>query len=78
MSNWREKGYFLSEEPLNDVGTLTQPVLIILGKQDSICGYKDHLFLLEKFPNATFSILDSAGHMLQIEKRKIVQELIKD
>ncbi|PES62100.1 alpha/beta hydrolase [Bacillus cereus] len=78
MSNWREKGYFLSEEPLNDVGTLTQPVLIILGKQDSICGYKDHLFLLEKFPNATFSILDGAGHMLQIEKRKIVQELIKD
>ncbi|PEZ82278.1 MULTISPECIES: alpha/beta fold hydrolase, partial [Bacillus cereus group] len=35
-------------------------------------------FLLEKFPNATFSILDGAGHMLQIEKRKIVQELIKD
>ena len=44
MSNWREKGYFLSEEPLNDVSTLTQPVLIILGKQDSICGYKDHFF----------------------------------
>ncbi len=78
MSNWRETGYFLSEEPLNNVGTLTQPALIILGKQDSICGYKDHFFLIEKFQNATFSILDGAGHMLQIEKRKIVQGLIKD
>ncbi|WP_336769887.1 alpha/beta hydrolase [Bacillus bombysepticus] len=78
MSNWRERGYFLSEDPLTGLGTLTQPALIILGKQDSICGYKDHLFLLEKFPKATFSVLDGAGHMLQIEKRKIVQELVKD
>ncbi|KAA0770902.1 alpha/beta hydrolase [Bacillus sp. AR2-1] len=77
MSNWRETGYFLSEEPLNNVGTLTQPALIILGKQDSICGYKDHFFLIEKFQNGTFSILDGAGHMLQIEKRKIVQGLIE-
>jgi pimeloyl-ACP methyl ester carboxylesterase len=78
MSNWREKGYFLSEEPFNDVSMLSQPALIILGKHDSICGYKDHFYLLEKFPNATFAILDQAGHMLQIEKRKIVQGLIKD
>ena len=78
MSNWREKGYFLSKDPFNDVGILTQPALIILGKQDSICGYKDHFFLLEKFSNATFAILDGAGHMLQIEKRKVVQGLIKD
>ncbi|CAG9609406.1 alpha/beta fold hydrolase [Pseudoneobacillus rhizosphaerae] len=78
MSNWRETGYFLSEEPFNDVSKLPHPALIILGKQDSICGYKDHFYLLEKFPNATFAILDQAGHMIQIEKRKIVQGLIKD
>ncbi|MGX6443873.1 alpha/beta fold hydrolase [Neobacillus sp. K501] len=78
LSNWREKGYFLSEEPFKDVETLTQTALIILGKQDSICGYKDHYFLLDKFPNATFAILDQAGHMLHIEKRKIVQGLIND
>jgi pimeloyl-ACP methyl ester carboxylesterase len=78
MSNWRETGYFLSEEPFNDVSKLSQPALIILGKQDSICGYKDHFYLLEKFPNATFAILDQAGHMIQIEKRKIVQGLIED
>ncbi|WP_226666446.1 alpha/beta fold hydrolase [Metabacillus litoralis] len=77
-SNWRENGYFLSEEPFHDIGELSQPALIIVGKQDAICGYKDHLFLLEKFSHSTFSILDKAGHMLQIEKRELVQDLIKD
>lgn len=78
MSNWRENGYYLTEEPFNDVDLLSQPALIILGKQDSICGYKDHYFLVDKFSNATFVILDKAGHMLQIEKREMVQELMKD
>lgn len=78
LSNWRENGYFLSEEPFTRIDELTQPASIIVGKQDAICGYKDHLILLEKFPFATFSILDQAGHMLHIDQRALVQELIKD
>jgi pimeloyl-ACP methyl ester carboxylesterase len=77
-SNWREKGYYFLEEPFHDVDKLPQPALIILGKLDSICGYKDHSFLTDKFPNSTFVILDQAGHMLQIEERELVQKLIKD
>ncbi|WML24631.1 alpha/beta hydrolase [Neobacillus sp. OS1-33] len=77
-SNWREKGYYFSEEPFNDVDILLQQALIILGKLDSICGYKDHSFLKDKFPNSTFVILDHAGHLLHIEERKLVQELIRD
>ncbi|WP_144554913.1 alpha/beta fold hydrolase [Bacillus sp. X1(2014)] len=77
-SNWREKGYYFSEEPFTDADILSQPALVILGKLDSICGYKDHYFLIDKFPNSTFVILDQAGHMLPIEKRELVQELVKD
>lgn len=77
-SNWREKGYFFMEEPFANVKTLPQPALFLMGKQDSICGYMDHFSLLEKFPNATYSVLDQAGHMLHIEKRKVVQLLMKD
>jgi pimeloyl-ACP methyl ester carboxylesterase len=77
-SNWREKGYFFSEEPFQNVENLRQPALIILGKQDSICGYKDYGLLLNKFPNSTHIILNKAGHMLHIEKRKIVQQLVED
>jgi pimeloyl-ACP methyl ester carboxylesterase len=77
-SNWREHGYFFATEPFHDVETLTQPALILLGKQDSICGYKDHLYLMDTFEQSTFVILDQAGHMLQIEQREVVQELVKE
>lgn len=77
-SNWREKGYFFSTKPFDDVTSMTQNALFVLGKQDSICGYKDHYALLDKFPNATFAVLDQAGHMLQIEKRELVQSLLLD
>jgi pimeloyl-ACP methyl ester carboxylesterase len=77
-SNWREHGYYLESDPFCDAETLSQPALILLGKQDSICGYKDHFFLVDKFPHSTFVILDQAGHMLQIEQREIVQELVKE
>lgn len=77
-SDWKAKRYYLAEEPFQDVQTLPNSALFILGKQDSICGYKDHLFLLDKFPNSTMAVLDQAGHMLQIEKREVVQTLIAD
>jgi pimeloyl-ACP methyl ester carboxylesterase len=78
LSNWREKGYFFKEEPFHNMEKLEQPTLILLGKQDSICGYEDHYALLEKFQHATLAVLDQAGHMLQIEKRDVVQSMVKE
>ena len=77
-SDWRATGYYLCEEPFHDVETLPNSALFILGKQDYICGYKDHLSMLEKFPNSSLAVLDQTGHMLQIEKREVVQNLLKD
>lgn len=77
-SEWKTKRYFLSDEPFHDVKSLPHSALFLLGKQDYICGYKDHQHLAEKFPNSTFAVLDRAGHMLQIEKREVVQMLVKD
>ncbi|CAM4039093.1 alpha/beta fold hydrolase [Mesobacillus thioparans] len=77
-SDWKAKRYYLTEEPFHDVQTLAHSALFILGRQDYICGYKDHMILLEKFPNSTFAVLNHAGHMLQIEKREAVQALVKD
>nr|WP_274609546.1 alpha/beta hydrolase [Mesobacillus boroniphilus] len=77
-SDWKAKRYYLIDEPFHDAETLPNSALFILGKQDYICGYKDHLSLLEKFPNSTVAVLDQAGHMLQIEKREVVQILLKD
>lgn len=78
MSDWKEKRYLFSIEPFSDVCFLPQSALFILGKHDSICGYMDHFHLLEKFPNASYIVLNQAGHMLHIEKRELVQGLIRD
>ncbi|WP_456279437.1 alpha/beta fold hydrolase [Bacillus sp. AK128] len=78
MSNWRDEGYFFKFELFKKAVEFSQPALIILGKQDSICGYKDHYFLLDKFPNGTLTVLNQAGHMLYIDKREVVEILIKD
>ena len=55
----------------DDIDCLEQPfekpALVLLGMQDHDVGYKDQLRLIDNFPRADFIILDSAGHMLQIE-----------
>jgi pimeloyl-ACP methyl ester carboxylesterase len=78
QSNWREKGYFLKNKPFSDTTHILQPSLIILGKQDAICGYEDHIPFINMFTNLTFSILNNAGHLIPIEKRESVQVLVRD
>jgi pimeloyl-ACP methyl ester carboxylesterase len=78
QSNWRERGYFFKETPFENLANLEQPALVICGKQDSICGYKDHVFLLDNFSNMSFVVLDQAGHLMAIEKREMVQSLVSD
>lgn len=78
LSDWRKEGYLIKNDPLNHTDLLDYPTLLLLGKQDSICGYIDYTPFLEKFSNLTFTILDQAGHLMQIEKREVVQSLFKD
>jgi pimeloyl-ACP methyl ester carboxylesterase len=77
-SGWREHRYFLTFDPLPAEAVYHHPTLLLLGRQDAICGYEPHFHLLRHFPRATYAILDGAGHMLQIEQRKTVQALFID
>lgn len=52
-----------------------KPVLCICGRQDICVGYKDAWQLLDSYPRATFSVLDVAGHHLQIEQPALLREL---
>ncbi|MDE5416067.1 alpha/beta fold hydrolase [Alkalihalobacterium chitinilyticum] len=72
-SNWRDAGYFFKADPL--AKPYNGRSLLIAGKFDSICGYKDFYRLYEYLPDSTFTILQ-AGHLLQIEQRETVQFLI--
>jgi len=47
----------------------------VLGRQDSVVGYRDAWRLIESYPRATFAVLDRAGHWLQIEQERLFAEL---
>ncbi|MGE7948455.1 alpha/beta fold hydrolase [Lysinibacillus sp. NPDC093688] len=56
--------------------TFDKPSLFLLGKQDSIVGFKDAFAILDNFPRAAFTILDKAGHNLQIEQANLFNSLM--
>jgi pimeloyl-ACP methyl ester carboxylesterase len=65
-----------------DVDKLQQPfpgpVVFLLGRQDSMVGYRDAWNILENYPRATFVVLDRAGHNLQIEQPQLFHALISE
>ncbi|MFG6494741.1 alpha/beta hydrolase [Fictibacillus sp. UD] len=54
-----------------DEGNLANPSLFIVGRQDNVVGYKNAFDILYKYPRAAFSIVDTAGHNLQIEQGEL-------
>ena len=53
-------------------------MLFLLGRQDSVVGYRDAWKIIENYPRATFAILDRAGHILQIEQEELFNSLTND
>ena len=54
------------------------PTLIVTGRQDSECGYRDAWNILENYPRATFAVLDQAGHMLAVEQEGLFTALVSE
>jgi pimeloyl-ACP methyl ester carboxylesterase len=55
-----------------------RPTLIVAGRQDAVVGYRDTMTILERFPRATFAILDAAGHLLPGERPELLTALVND
>ena len=53
----------------------SKPSLFIAGRQDNAVGYHDLYNLLEDYLRASFVILDTAGHNLQIEQEEVFNSL---
>ncbi|MFE4541175.1 alpha/beta fold hydrolase [Arthrobacter sp. NPDC056727] len=56
----------------------TGPVLIAVGRQDSMVGYASQWDLLRHYPRATFAVLDRAGHALPHEQPGLLKALIAE
>jgi pimeloyl-ACP methyl ester carboxylesterase len=61
-----------------DQSDFNGPSIFLLGRQDSIVGYKDALALLNKYPHGTFAVLDKAGHNLQIEQPQLFKSMVNE
>jgi len=65
-----------------DVDSLSQPftapALILTGRFDHWCGYREAYKLLDNYPRATFAVLDRAGHALATEQRSLFQALTSE
>lgn len=59
-------------------GSFIKPTLFLMGRQDSYEGYKDAWTILERYPRATFAVIDRAGHNLQIEQPEIFISLMNE
>lgn len=71
-------GYEFSSNSFDEMSSFDKPSLFIMGRQDSVVGYKDAWNILDKFPRTTFAVVDKAGHNLQIEQKILFDSLVKD
>lgn len=53
-------------------------VLFIAGRQDNCVGYQDLWNLIEDYKSASFSLINYAGHNLQIEQTQIFNALVNN
>ncbi len=66
-----------------DVDSLPEPfagpTLILMGRQDAVCGYRDAWGILENYPRGTFVVLDRAGHgFLGGYQRRLFNALVSE
>jgi pimeloyl-ACP methyl ester carboxylesterase len=52
------------------------PALILTGRYDNCCGYRDTFRILDNYPRGTYVVLDCAGHGLPTEQRALFQALV--
>lgn len=55
-----------------------RPTLIVAGRQDSSVGYADAWRLVDRYPRATFAVLDRAGHALPHEQGPLLGALVEE
>jgi pimeloyl-ACP methyl ester carboxylesterase len=70
--------YAFSFDPDDLEQPFEAPTLIVTGRFDDVCGYREAFDLLDRYPNATYAVLDWAGHSLPDERRELFIALVSD
>lgn len=56
----------------------TAPALIMCGRHDGVVGYRDAWKLMERYPRASFVVLDRAGHDMPVDELNLFASLVQD
>jgi pimeloyl-ACP methyl ester carboxylesterase len=78
LFTFKKHGYPFSFDVDSLEKPFDKPALFLLGRQDSVVGYRDAWRILESYPRAAFAVLDSAGHNLQIEQDRLFAGLVTE
>jgi pimeloyl-ACP methyl ester carboxylesterase len=71
----RVEAHYAGSFPVEPV-PFDKPALVLVGRQDSVTGYRDAWKLVEHYPRASFAVLDRAGHSLHLEQRGLFESLV--
>jgi pimeloyl-ACP methyl ester carboxylesterase len=71
------KRWALATRP-EDAAPYRCPTLLVTGRQDATVGYAGAWDLLERYPRATFAVLDRAGHALPHEQPELLRALVTE
>lgn len=58
--------------------TTTAPVLVVAGRQDSVVGFDSAWDVARALPQATFAVIDGAGHNAQLEQPALFTALVRE
>ena len=70
--------HFPGTFPLHGETLFERPALFVTGRQDSSTGYRDVWGVLERYPRATFAVLDRAGHNVHLEQVGLFDALVHE
>jgi pimeloyl-ACP methyl ester carboxylesterase len=54
------------------------PAMIVVGRQDFNCGYREAWALLDNYPRGTFAVLDRGGHFAFLEQKLLFEALTSE
>lgn len=72
------QAYAFSFDINNPPAPFPGPSLILTGKYDHWCGYREAYQGLDSYPRASFAVLDRAGHGLSIEQPILFRALVNE
>ncbi|KKN20876.1 hypothetical protein LCGC14_0931100 [marine sediment metagenome] len=78
LNRIQKKRYAFSFDVDKTYNIFDKPTLFFLGRQDSKVGYQNAWKIIEKYPRASFVVLDKAGHIAQIEQEMLFNFLVND